>query len=151
MGKISSLTDDDFRNLVLNSINITDMLRKLGLCTTGGTSSRSLKRRISDLGISTDHFKSVSTCNKATFALSEILVSDSKYTNIHRLKKRLVSESVLEYKCSVCGNTGEWLGRPLSLQLDHVNGKNNDHRLENLRFLCPNCHSQTDTYAGKNK
>lgn len=151
MGKISSLTDDDFRNLVSESMNITDILRKLGLCTTGGTSSRSLKKRIAELEINTDHFSSASTCNKSTFSLSEILISDSKYTNIHRLKKRLVSESVLKYECSICGNIGEWLGKPLSLQLDHINGKNNDHRIENLRFLCPNCHCQTDTYAGKNK
>ena len=48
-----------------------------------------------------------------------------------------------------CG-ISEWLGNPLALQLDHINGVNNDHRLTNLRFLCPNCHSQTDTYAGKN-
>lgn len=57
----------------------------------------------------------------------------------------------LEYKCAFCGNTGEWLGQKLTLQLDHINGKNNDYRIENLRFLCPNCHSITPTYAGKNK
>lgn len=50
-----------------------------------------------------------------------------------------------------CGNIGEWQGQKLVLQLDHINGKNNDHRIENLRFLCPNCHSITETYAGKNK
>ena len=55
----------------------------------------------------------------------------------------------MEYKCQKCG-ISEWLGNPLTLQLDHINGVNNDHRLTNLRFLCPNCHSQTDTYAGKN-
>ena len=58
----------------------------------------------------------------------------------------------MEYKCSGkdCCNKGEWLGKPLVLQLDHINGVRDDHRLENLRFLCPNCHSQTDTYGGKN-
>lgn len=56
----------------------------------------------------------------------------------------------MEYKCACCGNTGEWNGRPLVLQLDHINGDNCDNRLENLRFLCPNCHSQTDTFAGRN-
>ena len=51
----------------------------------------------------------------------------------------------------LCGNQGSHNGRPLTLQLDHVNGVNNDHRLENIRLLCPNCHTQQDTYAGKNK
>jgi 5-methylcytosine-specific restriction endonuclease McrA len=66
------------------------------------------------------------------------------------LKSRLLKEKLIEYKCVKCGNTGEWQGEPLSLQLDHINGNNKDHRLENLRLLCPNCHSQTKTYSGKN-
>ena len=51
---------------------------------------------------------------------------------------------------SKSGNEGKWQGQDLSLQLDHINGVNNDHRVKNLRFLCPNCYSQTDTYGGKN-
>lgn len=84
--------------------------------------------------------------------LSEILVEDSAYTNITRLKIRLLREGLLEPKCYAvdCGLT-EWKGKPISLQLDHINGDNLDHRIENLRLLCPNCHSQTDTFAGKNK
>ena len=66
------------------------------------------------------------------------------------MKARLIKEGYIEYKCAICG-IKDWLGQPLSLQLDHINGINDDHRLENLRLLCPNCHSQTDTYAGKNK
>lgn len=85
------------------------------------------------------------------YSLEEILVENSNYNNRTSLKKRILDEKLLEYKCALCGNTGEWMGKELSLQLDHKNGKNNDHRLKNLRFLCPNCHSQTETYAGKNK
>ena len=81
----------------------------------------------------------------------KILVENSTYANISRLKIRLINEGRLEYKCACCGNIGEWQGQKLTLQLDHINGKNNDHRIENLRFLCPNCHSITETYAGKNK
>jgi len=84
--------------------------------------------------------------------LSEILVENSGYTNIARLKIRLLREGLLEAKCygEGCGLT-EWRGQPISLQLDHINGDNLDHRIENLRLLCPNCHSQTETFAGKNK
>ena len=53
--------------------------------------------------------------------------------------------------CANCGNIGEWNGQSLTLQIDHINGINNDNRKENLRWLCPNCHSQTSTYTGKNK
>jgi len=56
---------------------------------------------------------------------------------------------MLDYKCNYCGNDGEYNGKPLSLHLDHINGINDDNRLDNLRFLCPNCHSQTETYGGK--
>ena len=79
----------------------------------------------------------------------EILTVNSSYAR-HALKRRLTAELILDYKCGICGNTGIWNNVKLSLQLDHVNGIYNDNRIENLRFLCPNCHSQTDSYAGKN-
>ena len=66
------------------------------------------------------------------------------------IKKTIIRDKLIPYICSECGNTGEHLGKSLSLHLDHINGENKDHRLENLRFLCPNCHSQTPTYCGRN-
>lgn len=53
----------------------------------------------------------------------------------------------MEYKCDICGNTGLWLGKKITLHLDHINGISNDHRMINLRFLCPNCHQQTSTWG----
>jgi len=68
------------------------------------------------------------------------------------MKNRIIFDKLIDYKCSSCGNEGEWRGERLSLQLEHINGISNDNRLKNLTFLCPNCHSQTKTYAGrKNK
>lgn len=67
------------------------------------------------------------------------------------IKKRILEKQLLKYECECCGIGDEWNGETLVLQLDHINGVNNDDRLENLRFLCPNCHSQQHTYAGKNK
>ena len=58
---------------------------------------------------------------------------------------------IAPFRCARCGNEGEWLGEPLTLQLDHANGRYDDNRLENLRWLCPNCHSQTPTFAGRGK
>lgn len=80
---------------------------------------------------------------------SEVFIVDSTHPR-HRVKERLIKEKLIEYKCQCCFNPGEHNGLPLVLQLDHINGINNDNRLENLRFLCPNCHAQSDTYAAKN-
>lgn len=120
--------------------------------TNGGSSTDTLKRRIAELDCDISHFgkKEKTQSPQAKYSLDEILIENSTYANISRLKERLVREGKLEYKCQNCG-IKEWQSKPLSLHLDHINGKNNDHRIENLRFLCPNCHSQTDTYAGRNK
>lgn len=80
----------------------------------------------------------------------DILVENSTFLYANKLKLRLFREKILENRCVICGNNGEWNGKKLVLHLDHINGKHNDNRLENLRILCPNCHAQTETYCGKN-
>jgi 5-methylcytosine-specific restriction endonuclease McrA len=82
--------------------------------------------------------------------LTEILIENSMYVSTVALKNRLLNNGTLEYKCKIC-NINNWLGNPITLQLDHINGKNNDNRVENIRLLCPNCHSQTDTYSNKKR
>ena len=150
--KVYSISDDEFRQLIAESNNYSDCLRKLGLTTRGSSSRDILKKRINELNCSTEHFNQYKhQTNNIIYDLDEICVENSSYFNIARLKIRLVNEHKLEYKCAFCGNTGEWYGKLLSLQLDHINGICNDHRIENLRFLCPNCHSTTETFAGKNK
>ena len=148
--KVYQVSNEEFKTIVANSFSYSDCLRALGLGTSGGSSTDVLKRRIQELGCSTEHFNRGKSGAYQKYTMEEILVEDSDYVSISRLKARLVNEGYLEYKCSCCG-INEWLGKPISLQLDHINGNNRDHRIENLRFLCPNCHSQTDTYAGKNK
>ena len=150
ISKVYQVSDDEFKQIVANSQSYSDCLRALGLGTNGGSSTDTLKRRINELNCSITHFTPKHTNHTVKYALDEILVQNSSYANLSRLKSRLISENRLEYKCAICG-ISTWLDKPLSLQLDHINGVNNDHRIENLRFLCPNCHSQTETFAGKNK
>ena len=150
--KVYQVSDEEFKAIVASKTTYSDCLRALGLSTKGGSSTDILKKRINELHCSTEHFHQGSAGGhaSATYSLEEILVENSSYANINSLKRRLINENKLAYKCAICG-IDEWNGQPLSLHLDHINGKHNDHRLENLRFLCPNCHSQTETYAGKNK
>jgi Zn finger protein HypA/HybF involved in hydrogenase expression len=85
-----------------------------------------------------------------TFTPNEqVFCQDSVYSN-EMVKMRIVKDNLLEYKCVKC-STDYWQGETIVLDLDHINGNNRDNRLENLRYLCPNCHSQTDTYKGRNK
>lgn len=149
ISKVYQVSDEQFIQIVKESNSYSDCLRALGLGTKGGSSTDTLKRRIAELNCSTDHFGKGVPSVYTKYSLEEILVENSSYANIAELKRRLVKEGKMEYKCQKCG-ISEWLGEPITLQLDHINGVNNDHRLTNLRFLCPNCHSQTDTYAGKN-
>jgi len=78
-----------------------------------------------------------------------IFTENSHYSN-ELVKQRILNNNLLEYKCVKC-NLDSWLGETIVLDLDHINGDNKDNKLTNLRFLCPNCHSQTDTYKGRNK
>ena len=147
--KVYQVSDEEFRTIVANSFSYSDCLRALGLGTSGGSSTDVLKKRIKELGCSTEHFNGHrSGAIRNRMSLEEILVENSTYVSTVSLKKRLLDANLLEYKCSKCG-ISNWNNEPLTLQLDHINGNHNDNRIENLRLLCPNCHSQTNTYAGK--
>jgi len=78
----------------------------------------------------------------------DVFVQESTYPR-HRLKERIIKQDMIPYCCTECGNIGEWMGKPLPLILDHINGVNNDNRLENLRFVCSNCDSQLPTYKNR--
>ncbi len=84
----------------------------------------------------------------------DIFIEDSIISS-STLRRRIIKESLIPYECmgDGCDLKGSvlWAGRPISLHLDHINGVRNDHRISNLRWLCPNCHSQTETYCGRNK
>jgi 5-methylcytosine-specific restriction endonuclease McrA len=88
--------------------------------------------------------------SKSKIKNEDVFIENSSYAR-HLIKKRIIEHKLIEYKCECCGQIDIWNNKKISLQLDHINGVNDDHRLQNLRFLCPNCHSQQDTYASKNR
>ena len=133
---------------------MSECCRKIGLSEIGANGRQQIHKRFKELNIDYTHLSKTNPPNKIISnkrELEEILVENSTYTNRTALKNRLLKEGLITYECAICKNKGEWNGNPLTLQLDHINGINNDHRLENLRFLCPNCHSQTNTFSGRNK
>lgn len=148
---INQISEEELRKLVASSIGYSEILRSLGYRESGGGPWRNLKKRIQKLNIDVSHFKGKAHGKSKTqkYELDEILIKDSTYTNISTLKKRLIKEGLKENRCEKCGIT-EWMREPLIMQLHHINGINNDHRLSNLQMLCPNCHSQTENYAGRN-
>lgn len=149
--KVSNLSKDEIIEILNESKSFREVLCKIGYSTNGSGCYSTLKSHLKRLDIDIPKYHYYGNKNQITrVPLSEILVENSTYQNRGRLKIRLINEGVMEYKCSECGNDGEWMGKKLSLQLEHKNGINNDNRKENLTFLCPNCHSQSDTYGGKN-
>lgn len=145
---------EEFLSKIINeSRNISEVLDKLGLRKAGGN-FKTIKKYIERYDLDTSHFTisevSIKNLKKTKKPLSEILLKNSTY-NRDSLKKRLISEGFLEYECVECGLGETWNKKPISLQLDHINGDPHDNRIENLRFLCPNCHSQTNTFAGKSR
>lgn len=109
----------------------------------------SLWRRAKKLGLKWKD-KNYRPRNTQKIPTKEILDGKHPYYQTLKLKKRLLKEGIKENKCDICEIT-TWNGKPISMQLDHIDGNSHNHKLENLRMTCPNCHSQTETYCGKNK
>ena len=153
---MSKYTKELLEPLVKQSISMRGVLRKLGLKTSGGNNSF-IKKKIINYEISINHFlgqghmKGKVPKNKRTKVefIKDILKKEGKVGQSHKIKLKLYKFNLKEEKCEICNLENQWNGELISLHLDHINGINNDNRIENLRILCPNCHSQTKTYAGK--
>jgi Zn finger protein HypA/HybF involved in hydrogenase expression len=149
-------SDIDFAIAIGNSFSIREALKKLGVAPHGG-SYKIFKTRIKNLKIDISHFtgqahlKDKKNIHVKKVEFAEMLVSNSSRAMSSNHKQRIIEAGLLKNKCAKCSIENLWQGMPVILHIDHINGDNFDHRIENLRLLCPNCHSQTPTYCAKNK
>jgi len=140
------------RTAIGDALCWADALRALGYRPVGHN-FRTIQRWARRWSIPTDHFDPNAARAKATrrrrIPLDEVLVENSNYTR-GNLKARLFEDGMKQRHCELCGQTELWRGRRMSLILDHINGVGNDHRLKNLRIVCPNCAATLDTHCGRN-
>ena len=137
---------EELEYLVSTSNSFSEILRKQGKAISGA-SVKVLKQTLAEYNISCE-FNTASIQSKEKKSLEDILTDNSTYQSF-KLKKRLIEEGVKQDICEICGQEPIWQGQPLALQLDHINGNHYDNRLENLRIVCPNCHTQTETFSNK--
>lgn len=150
------VTKDELERIVKDSHNFSDLCRKLGVKPKGGN-YYTIKRLIAKFNLDISHFSKkpwnegikYRTNTNGIRSMDEVLQEGTSISS-YALKKRLFNNGYKEKRCECCGND-TWLDKPIKLELHHINGNHFDNRLENLQILCPNCHSFTDTFRGKNQ
>lgn len=148
--RVSTCSNEEFSKIVSESYTYKEVLNKLGYNHSGGAYI-TLRKRIKELGLSTEHMTPTRRYGRAKEQIpdEEVFIKDSKFHG--KVRDRVLKKNMIPYKCAICGQEPEWNGKPLTLTLDHINGDHFDNRVENLRFVCPNCDTQQDTYGAKNK
>ena len=146
-------SDSDLHRAARAARSMAGTLRALGL-RAAGANYENIKRSIKRLSIDTTHWTGKGHLKGTTnpwarkAPITELLKTGTFYQS-NKLRKRLIKENILSARCAVCG-LNEWLGEKIPLELDHIDGCRENNSLGNLRLLCPNCHSRTPTYRGRN-
>lgn len=142
---VDKYSKKELEAIVKSSSSIREVVRKLGYSTVGGSNSITVKNRIEKYDIDISHFSPVNGVERKE---ENVFIENSTATQA-TLRRWYLKGEYTEYKCSICGQEPEWQGKSLTLILDHINGCNNDDRLENLRWVCPNCNQQLETTGYK--
>jgi len=152
---------ENLEKIVKECTNLSEMVRKLNNSKKAhGSLVAYLKKKLIENEIDFSHFNGKTWCtgrinptgiaHTKEYFIKNFLLKNGATISTSNLKKKLIKFGLKNYICEECGNNGEWNGKLLTLQLDHIDGDNTNNEILNLKILCPNCHSQTSTYTGKN-
>lgn len=157
MAKLKKLNLDEIRIVVTETPSAAEACRRLGMSTAG--SATRFRKFLDDNEIDYSHWTG-QLWSKGKTSLDDerlrknkdnsLIFTENSNASSHYVRSLLLKHNMKEYKCESCNLSDQWNNKPINLQMDHINGNRKDHRLDNLRWLCPNCHSQTDTFCARN-
>ena len=142
---IDKYSKEELEQIVKQSNSIKEVIGKLGYQTSGGRNSETVKNKLNKYNIDISHF----SYTKGIKRTEENIFIENSTASQQTLRRWYIKGQYTPYVCSICGQEPKWQGKELTLILDHINGSNHDDRLENLRWVCPNCNQQLETTGFK--
>lgn len=143
---IDNFSKEELEQIVKESFSIKEVVKKLGYSSSNGDNHKTVKNKLALYNISIDHFQYPTSLTQRN--TENVFVKNATCSQA-TLRRWYIKGNYTEYKCSICGQKPFWNGKELTLTLDHINGDNKDNQIENLRWVCPNCDRQLDTFGFK--